>query len=103
MSDLLHQNIATVQSKQQPAPVTLASAATIAPTTFMTLVTGTTDVATVTPPVTGSHMLCLVFTDAAPGSILTTGNVLIGTTTVAQDVPVLLFYDPAQAKYYVKN
>lgn len=103
MSDLLHQNIATVQSKQQPSPVTLASAASIAPTTFITLVTGTTDVATVTPPVTGSHMLCLIFTDAAPGSLLTTGNVLIGTTTIAQDVPVLLFYDPAQAAYYVKN
>lgn len=100
-NDLLFQNFSTVQSNQQPKPATIASAATIGPSTFVTLVSGTTDVATVTPPVTGSHMLCLIFTDAAPGSLLTTGNVLVGTTTVAQNVPILLFYDPNQAKYYI--
>ena len=102
MSDLLFQNISTVQSKQQPTPATIASTETIAPSTFMSLVTGTTDIATITPPVTGSHMLCLVFTDASPGALLTTGNVLVGSTTIAQDVPLLLFYDPAQAAYYIK-
>jgi hypothetical protein len=102
MSDLLHQNIATVQSDKNQPPVTLASATTIAPTTFITFVSGTTDVAQITPPVTGAHMLCLIFTNASPGDILTTGNVLVGTTTVAQNAPVLLFYDPASAKYYPK-
>lgn len=102
MSDLLFQNISTVQSNQQQAPVTLASAATIAPQTFLTLVTGTIDVATVTPPVSGQHMLCLVFTNASPGDLLTTGNILVGTTLVAQNAPILLFYDPTQAKYYLK-
>ncbi len=102
MSDALFQNLSTVQSNQQPTPGTIASATVIAPQTFLTLVTGTTDVATVTPPVTGSHMLCLVFTDASPGSLLTTGNVLVGSTTLAQDEPVLLFYDPVQAAYYLK-
>ena len=98
--DLYHQNIATVQSKQQPSPVTVAAATTIAPSTFITFVSGTTDVATITPPVSGQHMLCLIFTNANPGSLLTTGNVLVASTTVAQNVPVLMFYDPAQAKYY---
>lgn len=102
MSDLNHQNLATVQSLLQPTPKTIASAATIVPETFLSLVTGTIDVATITPPVTGSHMLCLVFTDATPGDVLTTGNVLVGTTTVTQNAPLLLFYDPTQAKYYVK-
>jgi hypothetical protein len=103
MPDLTHQNIATVQNLQQPKPVTIASATTIAPSTFMTLVTGTTNVAQITPPVTGSHLLTLVFTDGSPGQITTTGNVLVGTTTITQNRPVLLFYDPAQARYYVGN
>lgn len=41
MSDLLHQNFETVQSDQQPFPPTIASAATIAPTTKLTFLTGT--------------------------------------------------------------
>lgn len=102
MSDLLHQNFATVQSNEQPRPVTVASTTSIAPQGFLTLVSGTIDVATVTPPVTGAHMLCLVFTNGSPGDLLTTGNVLVGTTTVTQNAPLLLFYDPNQAKYYVK-
>lgn len=102
MSDLYHANIETVQSNLQPMPATIASTTTIAPTTFMSLITGTVDVATITPPVTGSHMLCLIFTNAAPGDLLTTGNILVGTTTVAQNAALLLFYEPAQAKYYIK-
>ena len=102
-SDLYHQNFLTAQSKQQPYPNTIASATTIAPSTFMTFVSGTTDIATVTPPLEGQHMLCLIFTNATPGDLLTTGNVLIGTTTVVQNVPVLLFFDPNQAKYYPAN
>jgi len=102
MSDLLHQNLATVQSQAQPTPKTVASATTIAPETFITFVTGTTNVAQITPPVTGQHMLCLIFTDGAPGDLTTAGNILVGTTTVVQNAPVLLFYDPTQAKYYPK-
>jgi len=102
MSDLLHQNLDTVQSNQQPMPVTLASALTVAPTTFITYVTGTTDVKTITPPVTGQHMLVLVFTDASPPDILTTGNVTAGLTTITQDVPLLLFYNPITAIYITK-
>jgi len=100
MSDLNHQNIAPTQSSQQPQPVTLASAATIAPTTFMTFVTGTVQVATITAPVTGTHMLCLIFTNASPGAFLTNGNIITGYTPV-QNRPVFLVYDPISAKYYV--
>src|SRR5689334_13681349 len=99
--DLNFQNLSTVQNQGQLMPVTLASATTIAPKTFLTFVTGTTDVATVTPPVTGTHALVMQFTDSAPGDILTTGNVLIGTTTVAQNSIVLLVYNPVVSKYLV--
>ena len=99
-NDLLFQNLSTVQSEQQPKPNTIASTTTIAPTSFITFVSGTVDVATITPPVTGQHMLCFIFTNATPGDFLTTGNILVGTTTVAQNKPVLMFYDPNQAKYY---
>jgi len=99
--DLNFQKLSTVQNQNQPQPVTLACAATVAPTTFLTFLTGTTNIATVTPPVTGAHMLALVFTTTTPGQLLTTGNVLIGSTTITQKVPVLLIYDPIGAKYYV--
>jgi|SRR6185369_2047275 len=102
-NDLLQGNFASPQSATQPKPTTVASAATIAPTTKLTLVSGTTDVATITPPQDGYHELVLVFTNGSPPDILTTGNVLIGFTTAAQNVPVLLYYEPNQAKYYVKG
>lgn len=98
MSDLEHQNLATVQSGLQPKPVTLASATTVAPSTFITFVTGTTAIATITPPVSGSHMLIFVHTDAAPATYVTTGNVLTAVVPT-QNLPTFLFYDPKQAKY----
>ena len=99
MSDLLFQQLSTVQSNAQLPPATLASALTVAPSTFITYVSGTVDVKTVTPPVTGSHMLVLVFTDVAPPDILTTGNVTAGLTTIAQNAPVLLFWNPLSEIY----
>lgn len=100
MSDLYHQNLATVQSDKQPNPVTLASAATIAPTTFLTFVTGTVTIATITPPVSGAHMLALCFVTASPGVFLTSGNIQIAYQPIINR-PVLLIYDPATAKYWV--
>lgn len=98
MSDLLSQNFSTVQSKQQPLPNTLAAASTIAPSTLITYVTGTTAIQTITPPVTGQHMLVLVFTNATPGTMVTTGNIL-NAIVPTTDLPTLMFYDPARAKY----
>ena len=99
MSDLLFQNLSTVQNNQQPMPATLASAATIAPVTFLTDVSGTVPITTITPPVTGQHMLAFRFTNAAPGVTGTTGNLAISTTTVTTKV-LLMVYDPTSAKYY---
>ena len=101
MSDLLAQNIAQVQTNAQPFPNTIASTTTIAPSSYITFVSGTIDVATVTPWVTGQHSIALIFTDATPGDLLTTGNILVGSTVLAQNVPVVLYYDPNQAKYYI--
>lgn len=99
MADLNFQDLSTVQNKSQPSPNTVASTTTIAPTTLHTFVTGTIVVATITPPVTGQHLLFLTFTDAAPGTIATTGNIL-NAVTPTQNVPCGFLYDPAQAKYY---
>ena len=99
MNDSDFQALSTVQSGLQPKPVTIASTTVIAPTTFITFVSGTINVSTITPPVEGSHMLCIIPTDAAGFVIDTGGNVLVGSTTLADNTPVLLVYDPIQAKY----
>jgi hypothetical protein len=99
MSDLNFQNLSTVQNKTQSQPVTLASAATVAPTTLITFITGTTQIATITPPVTGSHFLITIHTDAAPVDYLTNGNILNAVDPL-QNLMNLFVYDPIQAKYY---
>jgi hypothetical protein len=99
LGDILHQNLATVQSNQQAKPKTLTSATTLAPVHFMTFVTETVAVATITPPVTGAHMLALIFTDGSPATMVTTGNIL-NAVVPTPNVPCLMFYDPNQAKYY---
>lgn len=100
MSDLLFQQLSTVQSEKQKLPPTIASAATIAPDTFMTFVTGTVQVATITPPVTGAHMLILIFTNASPGATVTTGNIKNAVTPI-QNLAVFCFYDPVTALYWL--
>lgn len=100
MSDLLFQNLSTVQSGLQPLPVTVAAATTVAPTTFLTYLTGTTVVGTITPPVTGAHMIALCFTTTTPGTFATTGNIVTAYAPVT-DRPVFLVYDPIRAKYLV--
>ncbi len=99
MSDLLHEQLSTVQSNQQPTPPTIASAAIISPQTLITFLTGTVQLTTINPPVTGSHVLILIFTDGAPGAFLTTGNIK-AAITVAQNVPVVCIWDPVSAKYW---
>lgn len=101
-SDLNFQNFSTVHSDKQPLPVSMAAAATIAPTTFLTVVTGTGQIANITPPVTGAHMLALLFTNANPGAFTGAGNVS-ATKDPAQNEVVLLVYEPVAAKYYVVN
>jgi len=101
MSDLLSQQLSTVQSDKLPLPPTIASAATIAPTTKLTFVTGTVQLQTITPFVSGYHEITLVFTNAAPGLFLTTGNIQFAYQPI-QNRPVTLYYDPSSAKWWVQ-
>lgn len=101
MIDSEFQPLSTVQNEQMPTPVTIASTTTIAPTTRMSMITGTVAIATVTPPVDGHHELVLVFTTTTPTTTVTTGNI-INAVTPTQNVPVLLNYNPITAKYYAK-
>jgi len=102
MADLNFQNFNTTQSDKQPYPVTVASAATIVPTTRLTFVTAQVQVGTITPPVSGYHELVLCFTHAAPGALLTNGNILTAYQPI-QNRPFTLYYDPSTAKYYVST
>lgn len=101
MSDLNFENFSTVQSNQQQFPATIAAAATIAPVAKLTFLTGTTQVATITPPVSGYCELTLCFTDGSPGALLTSGNIKTAYTPI-QNRPIDLCYDPSSAKWWVK-
>lgn len=99
MSDPLFQQLSTVQSGLQPTPPTIAAAATISPSTFLTFLTGTVQVATIVPPTSGLCMIVLIFTNGAPGVLLTTGNIKTATAP-AQNIPVLCIYDPITALWW---
>jgi hypothetical protein len=98
-NDLLAAQLGTVQGANAPKPPTIASAATIAPQTFLSFVSGTTQVATITPPEDGAHLLVLIFTNAAPGALLTSGNIKRAVTPV-QNVPMSFLWNPNEQKYY---
>ena len=98
MADLEFQKFSTVQSGQQLQPNTIASAATIAPQTFMTFVTGTVAVATITPPVSGQCMIVLVYTDVTPTAMTTTGNIQ-SAIVPSTDLPTFMIYDPRARKW----
>ena len=99
MSDLLHQNLNPVQSNLQPSPPTIASAATVAPETYLSFISGTTAIATITPPASGVHTLVFIFTTTTPVAFTTTGNIK-AVATPTTNLPVLLIYNPLEAKYY---
>lgn len=102
MPDLLSQQLGVAQSNLQPLPRTIASAATIAPDTRLSFVTGTVQVANITPFTSGYCEVILCFTDDAPGAFLTTGNILTAYQPV-KNRPVLLCYDPATEKWYTQT
>lgn len=99
---LLFQNLSTVHSEQQPKPPTIASAASVSPTTFLTLISGTVAIATVVPPADGAHMLVFVFTTTTPTAFTTTGNI-IKVVTPTTNSPVALVYNPNTGKYHAGN
>ena len=77
-------------------PATLASAATIAPVSMFTVLTGNTAVATITPPMLGVHTLALQF--AGTAGVVATGNIATAKASVVGEV-MLLVYNPVTAKY----
>ena len=97
MADLEHQNFDTVQSAQQPLPGTIASAATIAPTGFLTVISGTAAINTITPPVSGVHMLC--FLPSGAFTMGTSGNIAVAATGATVGVPMFVIYNPLTKKY----
>lgn len=98
MSDLNFQDFSTVQSDKQPTPKTIASAATVTPTGFLSKISGTAAIVNISPPVSGAHML--VFIPLAAFTFTTAGNIMTAGTAVINS-PMLLFYDPITAKYFV--
>jgi TRAP-type C4-dicarboxylate transport system permease large subunit len=96
MPDLNFQDFSTVQSGLQQKPVTMASAATITPVSFLTVLTGNVGIATITPPVSGTIMIALQF--AGTAGVLATGNILTATASVVGQV-MLLIWNPNTAKW----
>lgn len=96
MPDVQFQDFSTVQSRLQQAPQTIASAATIAPISFLTILTGNTAVVNITPPLTGLHMIAIQFAGVA--GVTAAGNILTATASIAGQV-MLLIYNPGTAKY----
>ena len=78
------------------SPATLASAATLVPTTFLTVLTGNVAITSITPPVTHSHMLALQFAGTAG---ITAGNNITTTKAGVVGEVMLLVYNPNTAKY----
>ena len=96
MTPITASDWAQLTPNSQIAPVTIASAATIAPTTFLTVLTGNVAITTITPPVPTGHMLAIQF--AGTGGVASGGNILTTTASVAGQV-MLLIYNPTIAKY----
>jgi len=101
MSDLLFQNLSTVQSDKQPDPPTIASAATVAPLTKFLFLTGQVALITLTPPVSGYCELTLCYTHAAPAAFSVAGNIKTAYQPI-QNRPIDLCYIKAENKWYVK-
>jgi hypothetical protein len=96
ITELNAQDLSTVQTSRQPAPVTIASANTIAPPGFFTILTGNVLVKTITPPYNGLHMLCIQF--AGAGGWDNTGNINSTGASVASQA-VLFVFNPVTQKY----
>lgn len=98
MSDLDFQQLSTVQSDKQLTPRTIVAAAIIAPTTFLTILSGTTEVATISPPVSGAHMLAIM-AGTTTAAFTTAGNIVGLTTAGNTTQPILFIYNPISGKY----
>lgn len=78
-------------------PVTIASAATIAPVTFLTVLTGNVAITAITPPLpTQVHMLAIQFAGTAG---ITAGNNINTTKASVVGEVMLLIFDTRTQKY----
>lgn len=68
---------------------TIASAATIVPGPGLTVLTGNTAVVTITPPVTGPHILAVMF--AGTAGVTAAGNIATAKASVVGEVMLLVF------------
>ena len=96
MNESDFQGLSTVQSVNQPKPVTIAAANTIAPTGFLTVLTGNVVIKTITPPVLGVHMLAIQF--AGVLGVDATGNIATAKVSIVGMI-ILFIYNPVTAKY----
>lgn len=90
------QQLTPYAGPSSPKPVTIASAATIAPTTFHTILTGNNAVVNITPPVDFAHMLAIQFAGIA--GVTAAGNILTAKASIAGMI-ILFVYNPVIAKY----
>lgn len=95
--DLLANQLGTPQSASMIPPATVASATTIAPTGFISLVSGTAAIVNVTPPIAGAHMLVLIPTGLF--TMTAAGNLITALPAAVVGIPILLFYNPTTGKY----
>jgi hypothetical protein len=105
MSNLDNWNFSTIQTRLQPKPVTMASAATLAPTTKLTFVTDQVQLANITPNDPQAYQeVTLCFTHAAPGAFLTNGAdyPIVTAYQPIQNRPVDLCYNPITKNWWVK-
>lgn len=78
-------------------PVTVASAATIAPVSFLTVLTGNVAVVTITPPLPNQvHMVAIQF--AGTAGVTAAGNILTVTASVVGQI-MCLVWNPNIQKY----
>jgi len=97
-SELNAYKFSPFQSNKGPTPSTIASAATIAPVSLLTIVTGVTQIVNITPPLEGEHILYLVFPDAMDVFSIA-GNIMVAANP-GVNIPVAMIYNPATGKYY---
>lgn len=89
-------NFAALAGQFAQKPQTIASANTIAPVSYLTVLTGNVVIKTITPPLSNLHVLAIQFAGVA--GVDATGNIKTLKASVVGEV-MLLVYDPVAAKY----
>lgn len=75
-------------------PNTIASAATIAPVSFLTILTGNVAITAITPPTLAPHMLAIQF--AGTAGITAGNNITTTKASVVGEVMLLVFNNLTQ-------